>query len=260
MLSDERKRRIYDAHGEEGVKAHEEGGEMDYKELFKSLFGAGKFDDIFDDIFYTDIMINSQNTGEALRKEYDARFQAECKRYSQKLNEKIQPFVDQNHELFKNNIQLDIEDKVDSPGGPELLVLIGYVYMNEAQKHKSSFLGLGKFGASIKENAKWLRASAQTFGDAYSLQVAAHELEEDPNNERAQATYFDKGLSVIWRLGKLEIERLVRGSCKLSLKDRTQTKGIIKERLKAIKLLGKMYKTSGSAHLQKRRLDELRSM
>lgn len=262
-MSDERKKRIYDQHGEEGVKAHEEGQDIDFKELFKSLFGAGKFDDIFDDIFYIHAVLDNapeEMTREQLDAAINNELMKECKRFSIKLNEKIKPFVEQNVEVFKANIIRDIEDKIDAPGGPELLSLIGYVYINEAEKHRSRFLGLGKFGASIKENAKWIRASAQTYGDAFGFQAAANELEMDPTNEKAQEAFYDKGLSVMWRLGKLEIEKLVRGTCKMSIKDTTQPKSVRKERLKAIKQLGKMYKDAGASHLQKRRLDELKTM
>ncbi len=47
VLSDPQKREIYDKNGK---AAFEQGTFMDPKELFKSMFGGGKFAEIFGDI------------------------------------------------------------------------------------------------------------------------------------------------------------------------------------------------------------------
>lgn len=239
--------------------ASESTATFSFKDLFKSLFGAGKFDDIFDDIFYTDLTMqyvdeNAKNTDqniEQMNESINEQHTKECFRFSKILLEKIQPFVEHRRDIFMRNLRSDIEEKIDAPGGAELLTLIGYVYTNEAEKMSERYFGLKRVYASIKESAIRFKSSIKAFGGAYSFKVASEELESNPDDEKAQQAFQDKGLDVIWKIGRLEIERIVRGTCKLVLRDPDISKNIVKLRIDAVKVMGKLYKEKGNEYIQK---------
>lgn len=254
VLSDEEKRRVYDTHGEEGVRSFESAEQFEFKDLIKSLFGAGKFDDIFDDIFFTDILLSSDGqmpsdkSNDELQKEVSDFFEKECQRFSVILMDKIEPFLEFKRHEFMSQLREDVEDKLESPGGPELLMLIGYIYVNETEKMSDKYFGLKRLYATMKESAVRLKSNIKALSEAYKFKVASDEYESNPEDEKLRQVYQDKGLDVIWKMGKLEIERLVRSTCKLVLRNQNVEKSKLKLIIDAIRTIGKMYKEKGSEH------------
>jgi len=72
------------------------------------------------------------------------------------------------------------------------------------------------------------------------LQVAQDKLEQHGQNEELENEIMSHGLSTIWKLGHMEIEKMVRDVCQVILK--VPNKKLKKKRAAALKELGELYR------------------
>jgi hypothetical protein len=133
---------------------------------------------------------------------------------------------------------------LEVPGGQELLMVVGYVYIQEAKQHMDNFLGIPAFFHKVAEKGHLLKISFETVASVVRMQAAQAKLEREQasgqNSEAAvQDTMMQQGLKTIWALGKLEIETTLRLVCEDVLK--INDKKLRQKRAKGLKTIGEIF-------------------
>jgi len=176
ILSDPEKK-TYDKFGKNGLKM-ESGEGMDMKMFSRMLFGCGEFDDVFPDVtFFSSDLFSEEAGGQTSEldksekeKEADAEKEKKRKELIKQLNDKLQKYPNPHHHKklmkdFEESFNEEIKDKMGSPGGPSLLMHVGYVYMQEAKQHSPRFLGLESFVAGLQEMGHYASDLVNIMGD-----------------------------------------------------------------------------------------------
>lgn len=209
------------------------------------MFGEGKFDDIFENIFETNL---TKKEFESLQIKqlaylYNIELRKKCEKYSSNLLNKIDYYVDGNENQFFNIIKDDINIKIDSCGGPELLAFIGSIYVSESKRYKKGLFGKRERGNKTK---------LKRISDIWVIE-SINDYIKNPNDVNAKRQLKDKGLYFIWAMGLKIIEIIVRRSCKLILNDKNISPYTRSSRMKAVKFIGTMYKERGFEKLRRRK-------
>eukprot|EP01089_Gocevia_fonbrunei_P009453 TRINITY_DN2175_c0_g1_i1.p1 TRINITY_DN2175_c0_g1~~TRINITY_DN2175_c0_g1_i1.p1 ORF type:complete len:504 (-),score=151.18 TRINITY_DN2175_c0_g1_i1:13-1524(-) len=246
ILSDEEKRTVYDKYGKEGLKSNE--GGMDVSFFFKMLFGGGEFEDVFGEVnMVSAIMETDQEMSEEKKKELEDQKIEQQKQLVETLYKKLQGYL-KNKKEFELEIQKEIETKVIAPGGASLLIHIGYIYIQESKQHGSRFLGLESWISGLAETGHYVSEGVSVLSEMRKMMAIQKELEKtgtaEPSAE-VQAKVMNAGLSLMWRVGKLEIERNVRNACETMFKEYGKKKDDKKKLVEALKKLGEMYSVAG---------------
>jgi len=152
---------------------------------------------------------------------------------------KLQPFISGDDKNFKSQ-EVDINEKLESPGGPGLLSSVAYIYIQEAKKNLGRFAGLQGWFAGIEEKGHGLKQGLSLVSSLVKLQVAQERLEAGEQTEQLVNDIMSQGLSMIWKVGLLEIESIVRDICQTVLN--IPDKVLKKKRAEALEELGKVYK------------------
>eukprot|EP01103_Thecamoeba_quadrilineata_P007530 TRINITY_DN17394_c0_g1_i1.p1 TRINITY_DN17394_c0_g1~~TRINITY_DN17394_c0_g1_i1.p1 ORF type:complete len:461 (-),score=123.37 TRINITY_DN17394_c0_g1_i1:113-1495(-) len=248
VLTDAEKRERYDKYG----VTDSDGGGMDVSDLFRTLFGGGKFDDIFGEISIASMMMTAQQGGaegedpalameqnDEKRKEMEKQQEERKKKLVEKLLEKITDYVEgrmTEKELQQKAFE-EATDLVEAPGADELLHLVGYVYTQKADQH--NFFG---FISSIKESYHLVKEAVSLIKTAVRAQQTSMRLEGQEQDQAMMEAMMEEGLKMIWKIGKFEIDITLRKVCEMIMDDQTVGKNIRKKRIKAISILGKEYK------------------
>lgn len=254
ILSDEKKKELYDKYGKSAVGLDQQGGAMDATLLFGVLFGAGKFEDTFGDIeeLIDPQMFSEQPMDPEEREKYEKKLQETQDRLVELLKAKLRPFVHGYQKEFSEIVAAEIEEKLNAPGGPSLLAHIAYVYTQEAKSHSGRWLGLEGFVTGIQETGHYISEAASVIGDLSRMQALQKELEKNPEiaqTEQVQQRAATLGLGLMWRLGKLQIERAVRQVCRAMFSSRhSATKEERKLHVAALKRLGELYHAAAKNH------------
>jgi DnaJ-class molecular chaperone len=136
ILSDDNKRQVYDKFGLEGVRANEQGVPADPSLIFKMIFGCGTFDDVFGELsllgMFGDPGVENM-TEEEMEAYLDKKNQEKKDKLVEALLAKLQLFISGEDKNFKSQ-EADINEKLESPGGPGLLSSVAYIYIQEAKK------------------------------------------------------------------------------------------------------------------------------
>lgn len=179
-----------------------------------------------------------------------------------KLLIRIEPLV--NGVDIKEHIHADLVQRLEAPGAGAILVTIGYAYQSEANKKLKSFLGLGGFAASIREKGHKVSQTWKLAKSLVALNSAANKLESDEQaaarEARAQSgqgeteeevirraqleeQMLQQGISVLWKLGLIEIEDITRQACHKILHDHAHdvTHDLRQKRASALLKLGGWY-------------------
>lgn len=251
ILSDPEKREFYDRHGREGVKAKEQGHFVDPKELFQMLFGGGKFKDIFGEVALLDMMELDQTDPEAV-----ARFQQaqreRCTPLADALINKLDIYLRGETSRFRQMVTQEAAELMDSPGGLELVNLIGYVYTQEARKHSGAFLGLDGFLAGVQEKGHSMAVKFSLVNSMVKAQMATERLEQGTSAavEKDQRIAAEEGFMTLWKVGKLEVESTVREVCTMVLANPSISKSVRKQRCEGTKIYGSIFKTLASEQIK----------
>jgi len=250
VLMDEEKRKTYDKYGRKRVQEMDGGG--DPTMMFRMIFGGGAFDDSFGELAFIETM------SPEFQEKWEGKPEAELQAYMEKemlaqvtrlsalLIAKLAEREKGKDKDFQS-LEADIQEKCDAPGGPALLAVIGYVYVSEAKKNMGRWFGLEGFAAGIEETSHSVKQTVGFVGSAMKVQQVQSEMEttgQIDENKAAEAI-----LDTIWRLGKMEIERMVRAVCTAIFKEKGCNK---KKRGAALKELGELYrKASRNANKEK---------
>jgi curved DNA-binding protein CbpA len=251
VLSDEEKRKVYDKFGVSGVRASEQGGGTDPGMIFKMLFGCGTFDDIFGELSFASWMSNSGQdmTENQIREQKDKENIKRKEKLLEQLIERLKKRISGEEKNF-NYLLADTKEKIESVGGPALLSHISYIYIQEAQKNLDRYLGIQSWFAEIEEKGHSFKQGASLIGEVIRVTAAHSRFEQaGDQNEEVFKEMMNHGLSMLWKLGLLEIENTVREVCKLFLV--VPDKELKKKRAEALEALGLFYKQEVKAAKKK---------
>jgi len=190
-----------------------------FQEMIHYLFGSGTFEDCFGTVSLALMydprisMLPDFDRERAFRNSQIERAQ----NLAFRLRTKIIPGFSMTELQYREYLRNDTKLKAFTPGGAELLIILGTIYKSEAKKVSSKHLGLNSFWQEVREGMHSLKESIK-------VNVAALELQNsvwDSNlrsqsilaSEKLQRKILDKGAGTLWMLGKLEIEGVVRESC-----------------------------------------------
>eukprot|EP01135_Chromosphaera_perkinsii_P001652 Nk52_evm29s208 gene=Nk52_evmTU29s208 len=293
-LSDPEKRKIYDERGKEAFVEMEQSGTVDPREMFRMLFGAGHFDTIFGDIcsiplfkvMFTDMDDLSKQEGdmkqlmeheqekmnEERMKQYELEEEVLCQGLSAVLLQKIKLCEQTDKSDVQEIINSETQYLGESPGGVELLALVGYIYTQEAHKYMGRFFGIEGFFSKVREKGHKVSSAISFISSVIAVQKAAKKIEKREkkrNNEEggegqssethsADDAYRknsleeetreleEQGLSTIWKLGKLSLEERVRTICQNVMLDPTLSKSDRKQRGEHLLMIGSIYESKAA--------------
>jgi len=262
VLSDEDKRKIYDKHGKAALAGME--GGIDISFFFKMLFGGGEFDDVFGDVtlistMMEDGMTEQENTAESMRnkqKKIEEEKKEKRKVLVQNLLEKIDLYQKSKKD-FEKAIKEDITNKVAAPGGASLLIHVGYVYTQVAKQYAGRFFGLEGWVAGVQNTGHMIGEGIAVINDLKKMSQIQKELERTGGTAEGasggvggpsadvQQKAMNTGMSLMWRLGKFEIEKEVRTVCESIFRDIKTKKDERKKAAEALRKLGEIYNAAG---------------
>ncbi|KAN0055847.1 hypothetical protein ACTA71_011734 [Dictyostelium dimigraforme] len=249
VLSDEEKRKRYDEYGLDSVDSME----IDPVELFRMIFGGGLFQDYFGDLSFYGIFAK-QTTGEPLTPEEQMKEQEEALKIRQErvetltkyLEIKVEPFVQGNKQEFERMVTDEAKEMAAAPGGLDLLSLLGYIYIQEAKQHSlfGFFHEISEKGHKAKEIVGFV-STALKMQKSLEEEGALDEVSATGMPTYKQETMFKEGLKLVWKMGRLDIDGVVREVCERVLGAKGVDKKVLKQRVEAVKLLGKIFEKHG---------------
>jgi len=242
-LSNPEKRALYDAHGKAGLET----AQIDLREIVKTVFGGGMFETIFGDVCTLPMIeqLFQQVEGDgrlaAGAFENDKNWNAEqraalrlaeeknCEQLAAYLAKKIKQ-SHQDSKMFAELIRTEALGLVETPGGAELLGIVGYIYTQEAQQFIGGPLG---WAAEVAERGHYMAEGAGILGQVVGVLSMSKKLENEgnplaaaqQNNTKSQdlqqvelqKQVMSKGLDTVWRVGKLLLEERIRKVVELVL-------------------------------------------
>ncbi|KAN0061780.1 DnaJ-like protein [Thecaphora frezii] len=200
---------------------------------------------------------------EALEKEKEENERKRVEELTQKLKDRIRPFVeaknpgdkdDSETQIFERKMREEAEDLKLESFGVELLHAIGNVYFMKAtswiktKQHK--FLGLSGFMSRMKERGAVVKETWGMLGSALNVKASMDELArrqekgEIPEEElRAlEQDMSGKMLLATWRGTRFEISSILRQVCDNVLNEKGVDDKTLLNRARAIAFLGVIYK------------------
>lgn len=162
---------------------------------------------------------------------------------------------------FEESAKKEVEELKEEQHGVELLHHIGYVYEQEARQHLGGLFG---FAAEVTEKAHLIRETVSAVKAAVQLQVEAiicslvmkvlrvHQQQAQKEIEQAEPAvkaqleqkFVDEGMSTLFKVGKLEVETVLRRVCEIALSDPKLDKSLLRKRAEALKTLGRIFKAA----------------
>eukprot|EP00005_Dracoamoeba_jomungandri_P014256 CAMPEP_0174264620 /NCGR_PEP_ID=MMETSP0439-20130205/23145_1 /TAXON_ID=0 /ORGANISM="Stereomyxa ramosa, Strain Chinc5" /LENGTH=476 /DNA_ID=CAMNT_0015350593 /DNA_START=105 /DNA_END=1535 /DNA_ORIENTATION=+ len=244
VLSDEKKKSIYDKFGKEGVSSSENG--MDISSLMGLLFGGGKFEDSFGDL--GSIFSIFEMTGDEAKPELSFEQDSSViETLVTSLTIKLEPCIRGEVEGFNAIIDEEIKEKLDAPGGAALLTHIGCVYIQEAKHNSGRFFGLESWVTGWQKRAGLVSETFGLFKEMSNMYSIQKELEKE--GAEAQVTEqkaMDSGLRLMWKLGKFAVTRIIRQVCAELFKN-CPNKTEKNKTCEALRILGEKYMKAGAA-------------
>ncbi|EPQ28648.1 uncharacterized protein PFL1_03951 [Pseudozyma flocculosa PF-1] len=200
---------------------------------------------------------------EALEKEKEENERKRVEELSQKLKDRIRPFVeaknpgdkdDSETQIFERKMREEAEDLKLESFGVELLHAIGNVYLMKStswiktKQHK--FLGLSGFMSRMKEKGAVVKETWGMLGSALNVKASMDELArrqekgEIPEDElRAlEQDMSGKMLLATWRGTRFEVSSVLRQVCDNVLNEKGVDDKVLLNRARAIAFLGVIYK------------------
>lgn len=200
---------------------------------------------------------------EALEKEKEAAEEKRIKDLTEKLKERIRPFVtsknpgdanDSETQLFEKKMRQEAEDLKLESFGVELLHVIGSVYLTKSttwiKSQRHHFLGLPGFFSRLKEKGGMVKETWNLLGSAVSVQMSMEDLAKRqekgdiPEEELRQLEQEMSGkmLLATWRGTRWEVTGVLRKVCDALLNEKGVEHKVLLHRARALALLGSIYK------------------
>ncbi|CAO1638404.1 unnamed protein product [Sympodiomycopsis kandeliae] len=200
---------------------------------------------------------------EALEKEKEAAEEKRIKDLTEKLKDRIRPFVnaknpgdkdDSETQLFEKKMRQEAEDLKLESFGVELLHVIGSIYLTKStvwiKSQRHHFLGLPGFFSKLKEKTGMVKETWNLLGSAVSVQMSMEDLQKRqekgdvPEEEMAklEAEMSGKMLLATWRGTRWEVTGVLRKVCDNLLSEKGIDNKTLLNRARALALLGSIYK------------------
>jgi len=249
VLSNDEKRSLYDKFGKSSLQNSGSGPGM--REIIRVLFGAGGFDDCFGELSFGMSMDPAfADLEEKEREEKMNKLQKEREEELVKtLLTKLEVWMKGDKKGFQTQIEQEVKEKQEVPGGGSLLYILGYIYQQEAKQHLGRFFGIEAFFSELAEKGHLLKETVSVTVAAFEMQKMMQEAEKDGKleTEEIQKKMMEKGMETFWKLGQLEIEGIVRNVCEKVLRDTTINKKTKEARCYGLKKLGEIYAKAGKS-------------
>lgn len=234
VLSNAEKRKLYDKHGKAAV---EQQGNIDIREVVKTVFGGGMFETIFGDVcslpmievLFQQLEGDGRLASTAYQNEanWNADQQAQLKVQEQKTCEQLAVYLakkiksaQQAPDMFADLIQREALGLIETPGGVELLGIVGYIYEQEARQFLGGPLG---WAAEITERTHYMHEGAGILSQVVGVLSISKQLDKSQKGEvqtshnlsaqeevELQKEVMSRGLDTVWRVGKLLLEERLR--------------------------------------------------
>eukprot|EP01129_Flabellula_baltica_P008425 TRINITY_DN3348_c0_g1_i2.p1 TRINITY_DN3348_c0_g1~~TRINITY_DN3348_c0_g1_i2.p1 ORF type:complete len:224 (-),score=52.99 TRINITY_DN3348_c0_g1_i2:6-677(-) len=164
---------------------------------------------------------------------------------TQILRVKLEPYLIGEIELFHSGLDAGLEEKLEHPFGSDILKVVAYVYSEVGKKHMGRLFGVESFFTGIGETFHNISSGYSLIKSGMSLVKIVQELEEGTENgtgpsEESHKRFFDAAMYTLWKIGKLEIEEILRRVCSQYLD--TEDPQVKKQRARALFEAGKYYK------------------
>ncbi|CAO1616601.1 unnamed protein product [Parajaminaea phylloscopi] len=200
---------------------------------------------------------------EELEKSKEAAEAQRIKELTEKLKDRIRPFVtsknpgdanDSETQLFEKKMRQEAEDLKLESFGVELLHVIGSIYLTKSttwiKSQRHHFLGLPGFFSRLKEKGGMVKETWNLLGSAVSVQMSMEELAkrqekgEIPEDELRQleTEMSGKMLLATWRGTRWEVTGVLRRVCDNLLNEKGVDQKTLLHRARALALLGSIYK------------------
>eukprot|EP01126_Amoeba_proteus_P055702 TRINITY_DN6933_c0_g1_i1.p1 TRINITY_DN6933_c0_g1~~TRINITY_DN6933_c0_g1_i1.p1 ORF type:complete len:328 (-),score=80.59 TRINITY_DN6933_c0_g1_i1:209-1192(-) len=233
VLSDEEQRSLYDRYGKEGLK----GGQFDPMALFDMMFGGAKFKDNFGELLFLQSFIQQEESvpDDLEQKVFQQKYWLE-----RILVIKLEPYATGAREAFRKMVIEEIKEKIEAPGGPALLEMLGIIYREKAKQNQGKWLGIEGFVSGLGEKTHRL-------GQYYDLAKAVFVMSSEISKVQERGDKMDEeklaklGLNLIWGFGKLEIDKLVSEVCELVLTEPGLPTTYLEQRAEALRWIGEKY-------------------
>jgi len=257
VLIDPDKRAQYDQQG----KKESFSASVDPKVVVMQMFGGGKFHNIFGNVALFE------------QAELDRGNPVEVEKFNQsQQEERIAPLSD----ILANKLYFhtigdvvsfvrtatdEVAKLVDSPGGGDLLYRVGYVYEQEATRALGGLSGflahLRVGGHTVSETLSIISSTAKIYSATEKLEK---EKEENGGLQTEKEMYIaGETLMTIWRLGKMEIENVLRQVCTRVLQggESPNSPDLVTKRAYALQDLAAIYMQEGSeAQISEKKMRE----
>eukprot|EP00124_Ichthyophonus_hoferi_P005325 Ihof_evm1s744 gene=Ihof_evmTU1s744 len=235
VLSDPNLRCVYDEKGKDATAEAQSRAGIDpleqTKEVCRALFGFGKFDTIFGDpttfpLFViamkmmTRMSAQSSNEIEAPIEIRDDMDRAEREKIEKEekeliidlgiiLREKMKKVTNRRHnnmdnmEMFATMCANEAEYLSNSPGGDDLVEVVGYIYVQEAKQHMARYMGVEKIWSEIEEKGHQLgkkveliKHGIRLISMSTQLQKETEKIEQDKleNSKMEKITYGENDM------------------------------------------------------------------
>ena len=200
---------------------------------------------------------------EALEKEKAEKEKKRVADLTEKLKDRIRPFVDAKNPggandsetlLFEKKMRTEAEDLKLESFGVELLHAIGNVYLAKSnawlKTKRGNFLGMPGFWNRLKERGGIIKETWGVMGSAVNVQVSMDELARrqekgDIGEDELHALEQEmsgKMLLATWRGTRWEIGTVLRQVCDNVLNEKGVSDKVLMNRARALAFLGTIYK------------------
>lgn len=211
ILSDAQLRAIYDESGLTKANNARNSADINPAEtmnmMAKALFGFGKFDTVFGDVTTLPMYViatgyvekslvktpNAIQCSEEQQKEMDKKAYEEAEVLEESLVTELVIFLKQKvkmmsrgpeyQEAFIEMCHNEAEYLSDSPGGDELLGIVGYIYVQEAKQHLGRFFGVEGILSIIAEKGHNLSQQMSLFHSSIKLLGTSMKLQKEVEKE-----------------------------------------------------------------------------
>eukprot|EP00668_Euglena_longa_P033962 GGOE01043654.1.p1 GENE.GGOE01043654.1~~GGOE01043654.1.p1 ORF type:complete len:334 (-),score=138.36 GGOE01043654.1:533-1534(-) len=249
VLSDEKKREVYDKFGKSGLEGHGEADGAQMRAVFRMLFGAGAFDDCFGELSMAMMCDDDlQHKTQEEAQEFMRKHQEEALGpLVTAMREKLAGYKT-NTSKWKEKLQEDVAEKLGAPGGATILASVGYVYKQEAKANsgsvaKSVVANTTAFFHNIKVATKTVSAAAQM--QAFAQRAEREAAQGGEASADTMAAVMASGMKAVFRMGLLEVEMTCRQVCRKYLADMTKEQRSVA--VAALEEVGSVYRKAGEA-------------
>jgi len=245
VLMDEQKRADYDNYGKDFVKNQSQ-GIIDFAQLVKLLFGGNLFADLVGEMkLYILEGITNPDYGPEQEEQNEIHKQQRVNDMIDLLHARLVLHIQGEMQAFEDVLCVELDEKFEHPFGTDILKHIAYIYTEIGKKYMGRFLGIESFFTGIGETFHTISNGVSLLQSGMALLKVQQEMQihieqgtELP--EESQKKFFDAAMYTLWKIGKMEIEEILRRVCESIVDDPNPS--VKKQKAKALYAAGAFYK------------------